>query len=154
MERLVVEPAQRMEKVASSALDTCPTHSGVVIPNVKASLSATGRWCRRCNRALDPACCPLPGPRSRRTQEHENRFWTSVAFCFSGALVFVPDSPVAVGQWSPVLGFLLVMLFTFSVHSYDRQVEPEKCSSSRSLGDPYLCPGPDFLCLVGLVDRS
>lgn len=55
-------------------------------------------------------------------QEHENRFWTILAFCFSGALVFVHDSPVAVGQWSPVLGFLLVMVFTFSVHSYDRQV--------------------------------
>ncbi|CAB1105563.1 unnamed protein product [Ectocarpus sp. CCAP 1310/34] len=54
-------------------------------------------------------------------QEHENRFWTTVAFCFSGALVFVHDSPVALGQWSPVLGFLFVMMFTFSVHSYDRQ---------------------------------
>lgn len=56
------------------------------------------------------------------SQEHENRFWTTVAFCFSGALVFVHDSPVALGQWSPVLGFLFVMMFTFSVHSYDRQV--------------------------------
>lgn len=46
-----------------------------------------------------------------------------MAFCFSGALIFVNDSPVAVGQWSPVLGFLLVMVFTFSVHSYDRQVQ-------------------------------
>lgn len=55
-------------------------------------------------------------------QEHENRFWTTVAFCFSGALVFVHDSPVALGQWSPVLGFLFVMMFTFSVHSYDRQL--------------------------------
>ena len=56
-------------------------------------------------------------------QEHENRFWTTVAFCFSGALVFVHDSPVALGQWSPVLGFLFVMMFTFSVHSYDRQAK-------------------------------
>lgn len=36
--------------------------------------------------------------------------------------MFVHDSPVALGQWSPVLGFLFVMMFTFSVHSYDRQV--------------------------------
>lgn len=56
------------------------------------------------------------------TQEHENRFWTSVAFCFSGALVFVYDSPVALGQWSPVLGFVFVTLFTYTVHSLDRQV--------------------------------
>ncbi|CAM9116602.1 unnamed protein product [Discosporangium mesarthrocarpum] len=55
-------------------------------------------------------------------QEHENRFWSLVAFCVSGALVFINDSPVAIGQWSPSLGFVLVAAFTFCIHSYDRQV--------------------------------
>lgn len=59
-----------------------------------------------------------------------------MAFCFSGALIFVHDSPVALGQWSPVLGFLFVMMFTFSVHSYDRQVCVCVCVCVYATGPP------------------
>jgi hypothetical protein len=55
-------------------------------------------------------------------QEFENRFWTLVGFVFSSCVVFIHDSPFAIGQWSPSAGFLLVSLFTFGIHSYDRHL--------------------------------
>lgn len=62
--------------------------------------------------------------------------------------MFVHDSPVAVGQWSPILGFIVVMMFTFSVHSYDRQVKIASgggCSSRHrfiGLGSRFPTEGP------------
>ena len=55
-------------------------------------------------------------------QEFENRFWTIFAFLFSSALFFANDSPIAVGQWSPSLGFVLVLSAGYGVHAYDRHL--------------------------------
>jgi len=53
-------------------------------------------------------------------QEYENRFWTIFALLFSTALFFAQDSPVAIGKYSPSLGFFGVLLASYSMHVYDR----------------------------------
>ncbi len=55
-------------------------------------------------------------------QEVENRFLTLLAFVFSSCLVFIHDSPLAIGHWSIGAGVLVVALVTFSVHTYDRHL--------------------------------
>ncbi len=55
-------------------------------------------------------------------QEFENRFWTLLAFVFSSCVVFINDSPFAIGRWSIGTGVLLVALATFCVHTYDRHM--------------------------------
>ncbi len=54
--------------------------------------------------------------------EFENRFVTLLSFVFSSCVVFINDSPLAIGRWSIGAGFLVVALVTFSVHTYDRHV--------------------------------
>ncbi|KAF4128224.1 hypothetical protein GN958_ATG22576, partial [Phytophthora infestans] len=61
-------------------------------------------------------------------QEFENRFWTGTAFLFSAAVVYIKDSPLAVGQWSSSLGLVLVFGFTASVHYFDRFLHRQKIS--------------------------
>jgi len=53
-------------------------------------------------------------------QEYENRFWTIFALLFSTALFFAQDSPVAIGKYSPSLGFFGVVLASYAMHVYDR----------------------------------
>ncbi|KAL3669481.1 hypothetical protein V7S43_005873 [Phytophthora oleae] len=61
-------------------------------------------------------------------QEFENRFWTGTAFMFSAAVLYIKDSPLAVGQWSSSLGLMLVFGFTSSVHYFDRFLHRQKIS--------------------------
>ncbi|RAW41172.1 hypothetical protein PC110_g2665 [Phytophthora cactorum] len=61
-------------------------------------------------------------------QEFENRFWTGTAFMFSAAVLYIKDSPLAVGQWSSSLGLVLVFGFTSSVHYFDRFLHRQKIS--------------------------
>jgi len=53
-------------------------------------------------------------------QEYENRFWTIFALLFSTALFFAQDSPIAIGKYSPSLGFFGVLLASYAMHVYDR----------------------------------
>lgn len=55
-------------------------------------------------------------------QEYENRFWTIFALLFSTALLFAQDSPVAIGKYSPSLGFCGVLFASYAMHVYDRYV--------------------------------
>ena len=52
--------------------------------------------------------------------EFENRFWTLMAFNLAVACSFAPDSPVRVDNSN--LAWCLIILFTFSVHNYDRHL--------------------------------
>lgn len=61
-------------------------------------------------------------------QEFENRFWTMTAFLFSSAMVYIRDSPLAVGQWNSTLGLFLVFSFTTSVHYFDRVLHRQEIS--------------------------
>ncbi|CAH0520280.1 unnamed protein product [Peronospora belbahrii] len=61
-------------------------------------------------------------------QEFENRFWTGTAFLFSAAVVYIRDSPLAVGQWNSTLGLVLVFGFTMSVHFFDRFLHRQEIS--------------------------
>ncbi|KAF4029068.1 hypothetical protein GN244_ATG19233 [Phytophthora infestans] len=61
-------------------------------------------------------------------QEFENRFWTGTAFMFSAALLYIKDSPLAVGQWNSTLGLVLVFGFTMSVHFFDRFLHRQEIS--------------------------
>lgn len=54
----------------------------------------------------------LPPP----SQEFENRFWTVLGFVGSTCMLFIPDSPFAIGQYSVTLGFVGVVLCTFGIH--------------------------------------
>jgi hypothetical protein len=51
-------------------------------------------------------------------QEFENRFWTVLGFVGSTCVLFIPDSPFAIGQWSVSAGFICVALCTFGIHRY------------------------------------
>mmetsp|Transcript_25958 Transcript_25958/g.54032 ORF Transcript_25958/g.54032 Transcript_25958/m.54032 type:complete len:1266 (-) Transcript_25958:28-3825(-) len=62
-------------------------------------------------------------------QEFENRFWTVFALMVSTTALFAADSPVAIGLWSPSLGFLGVITFGYIVHAYDRYLH--RASLSR-----------------------
>eukprot|EP00520_Triparma_pacifica_P007006 CAMPEP_0118651948 /NCGR_PEP_ID=MMETSP0785-20121206/11055_1 /TAXON_ID=91992 /ORGANISM="Bolidomonas pacifica, Strain CCMP 1866" /LENGTH=475 /DNA_ID=CAMNT_0006544429 /DNA_START=267 /DNA_END=1691 /DNA_ORIENTATION=+ len=53
-------------------------------------------------------------------QEFENRFWTVFALMLATAVFFARDSPLALGLWSPSLGFLSVLAFGYFVHVWDR----------------------------------
>ena len=55
-------------------------------------------------------------------QESENQFWTVMAFLTSMVLIFSPDSPLGIGQYSTMLGFLIAFSVAFAVHSYDRHL--------------------------------
>ncbi|KAG7377283.1 hypothetical protein PHYPSEUDO_011933 [Phytophthora pseudosyringae] len=61
-------------------------------------------------------------------QEFENRFWTGTAFMFSAAVLYIKDSPLAVGQWNATLGLVLVFGFTMSVHFFDRFLHRQEIS--------------------------
>jgi hypothetical protein len=61
-------------------------------------------------------------------QEFENRFWTMTAFVFSSAVVYVRDSPLAVGQWNSTLGLFIVFSFTTAVHFFDRFLHRQEIS--------------------------
>ncbi|KAE8968709.1 hypothetical protein PR002_g27662 [Phytophthora rubi] len=61
-------------------------------------------------------------------QEFENRFWTGTAFMFSAAVLYIKDSPLAVGQWNSTLGLVLVFGFTMSVHFFDRFLHRQEIS--------------------------
>ena len=68
-----------------------------------------------------------------RAQEFENRFWTIFALLFSTALFFANDSPVAVGRYSPSIGFLGVLISGFGMHAYDRHAHRIKLTRDHAL---------------------
>jgi hypothetical protein len=49
-----------------------------------------------------------------------------MAALFSTAFMFAHDSPVAIGRWSPSLGFSLVLVSAWGVHSYDRHLHRQR----------------------------
>ncbi|OWZ09163.1 hypothetical protein PHMEG_00018176 [Phytophthora megakarya] len=69
-------------------------------------------------------------------QEFENRFWTGTAFVFSAAVLYIKDSPLAVGQWNSTLGLVLVFGVTSSVHYFDRFLHRQKISRRPRLKEP------------------
>ncbi|TYZ66438.1 hypothetical protein PybrP1_002411 [[Pythium] brassicae (nom. inval.)] len=69
-------------------------------------------------------------------QEFENRFWTFTAFMFSSALLYIKDSPFAVGRWNASLGMLLVLFFTAGVHFLDRFIHRKEISRRPRLNPP------------------
>jgi len=66
-------------------------------------------------------------------QEYENRFWTIFALLFSTALFFAQDSPVAIGKYSPSLGFFGVILASYAMHVYDRYMHRIALSQQTKL---------------------
>ncbi|DAZ94935.1 TPA: hypothetical protein N0F65_012652 [Lagenidium giganteum] len=66
-------------------------------------------------------------------QEFENRFWTVTAFLFSTAVLYIKDSPLAVGRWNSSLGMLLVTSFTAGVHFFDRFIHRKAISRKPRL---------------------
>ena len=66
-------------------------------------------------------------------QEYENRFWTIFALLFSTALFFAQDSPVAIGRYSPSLGFFGVLLSGYAMHVYDRYIHRITLSQQTKL---------------------
>ena len=66
-------------------------------------------------------------------QESENRFWTIFALLFSTALFFAQDSPVAIGKYSPTLGFVGVILSSYGMHLYDRYMHRIALSQQTKL---------------------
>lgn len=76
-------------------------------------------------------------------QEFENRFWTFTAFMFSAALLYIKDSPFAVGRWNSTLGMFLVFFFTAGVHFLDRFIHRKEISRK-----PRLNPVRLAVCMV------
>uniref|UniRef100_A0A7S4ERR4 Uncharacterized protein n=1 Tax=Pseudo-nitzschia australis TaxID=44445 RepID=A0A7S4ERR4_9STRA len=66
-------------------------------------------------------------------QEYENRFWTIFAMLFSTALLFAQDSPVAIGKYSPSLGFVGVLVSSYAMHVYDRYMHRIALSQQTKL---------------------
>ena len=66
-------------------------------------------------------------------QEYENRFWTIFALLFSTALFFAQDSPVAIGNYSPSLGFFGVLFASYAMHVYDRYMHRIALSQQTKL---------------------
>ena len=54
--------------------------------------------------------------------EFENRFWTSIACLLAYNCVFTKDSPVKFPADQPVLGWTVVIVFTYLAHIYDRHL--------------------------------
>lgn len=54
--------------------------------------------------------------------EFENRFWTSMAFCFASACLFCKDSPLRFSEDRQGLAWCVVCLFAYFCHIYDRDV--------------------------------
>uniref|UniRef100_K3X1H4 Phosphatidate phosphatase APP1 catalytic domain-containing protein n=1 Tax=Globisporangium ultimum (strain ATCC 200006 / CBS 805.95 / DAOM BR144) TaxID=431595 RepID=K3X1H4_GLOUD len=69
-------------------------------------------------------------------QEFENRFWTFTAFMFSSALLYVKDSPFAVGRWNSGVGMFLVFFFTSGVHFFDRFIHRKEISRKPRVNQP------------------
>lgn len=55
-------------------------------------------------------------------QESENRFWTIFAVLLATVVFFAQDSPIPLGNWSPSLGFVSVVLSGYAMHTWDRIV--------------------------------
>ncbi|GLE00289.1 hypothetical protein PINS_up009016 [Pythium insidiosum] len=66
-------------------------------------------------------------------QEFENRFWTLTAFLFSTAVLYIQDSPIALGRWNATFGMLLVVSFTSGVHFLDRFLHRKEISRKPRL---------------------
>mmetsp|Transcript_31808 Transcript_31808/g.77208 ORF Transcript_31808/g.77208 Transcript_31808/m.77208 type:complete len:1234 (-) Transcript_31808:85-3786(-) len=68
-----------------------------------------------------------------QAQEYENRFWTILAMLFSTAVFFANDSPLAIGQYSISLGFVLVVMATYGAHLADRYMHRVDVSRETKL---------------------
>ena len=51
-----------------------------------------------------------------------------MALMVASTAVFTTDSPVAIGLWSPFLGFVFVLSFGWFVHAYDRYLHRREVS--------------------------
>lgn len=54
--------------------------------------------------------------------EFENRFWTTLAFCFSATCLFCKDSPLRFSEDRRGIAWSIVCLCTYLCHIYDRDV--------------------------------
>ena len=52
--------------------------------------------------------------------EFENRFWTFMAFLLARACLFSEDSPLMFPKDNPSLAWVVIIIFTFMAHNYDR----------------------------------
>eukprot|EP00547_Thalassionema_nitzschioides_P005819 CAMPEP_0194219164 /NCGR_PEP_ID=MMETSP0156-20130528/25329_1 /TAXON_ID=33649 /ORGANISM="Thalassionema nitzschioides, Strain L26-B" /LENGTH=1176 /DNA_ID=CAMNT_0038948731 /DNA_START=151 /DNA_END=3681 /DNA_ORIENTATION=- len=66
-------------------------------------------------------------------QESENRFWTIFAVLLATVVFFAKDSPIPLGNWSPSLGFVSVVLSGYAMHTWDRIVHRRDLSRQVSL---------------------
>lgn len=54
--------------------------------------------------------------------EFENRFWTFMAFALARTVLFCKDSPFQMSSENPISSWVIVVLFTFVAHNYDRHL--------------------------------
>lgn len=54
--------------------------------------------------------------------EFENRFWTLMACALAFACLFCCDSPIQLAHKEPALAWVIVFVFTFLAHNYDRHL--------------------------------
>jgi hypothetical protein len=54
--------------------------------------------------------------------EFENRFWTMMAFILATVCLFCKDSPLRFTEDRPGLAWLIVFVFSFLAHNYDRHL--------------------------------
>lgn len=54
--------------------------------------------------------------------EFENRFWTLMACALALTCLFCPDSPIQLSHKEPALAWVIVIVFTFLAHNYDRHL--------------------------------
>jgi len=71
--------------------------------------------------------------RFHSAQENENCFWTIIALFFSANLMFAKDSPLPLGVYSPTLGVICIVVFTYAVHLYDRHLHRVHLARANNL---------------------
>ena len=70
-------------------------------------------------------------------QEYENRFKTILVMLASTAILFAEDSPFAIGLYSSTIGLVLVVIFSFIMHAYDRHIHRAALSRPTKLRRSY-----------------
>ena len=65
--------------------------------------------------------------------EFENRFWTSMAFVFAIVCLFCPDSPIELATRNSILSGVIVVVFTFLAHNYDRHLQRRILSKTTNI---------------------
>lgn len=65
--------------------------------------------------------------------EFENRFWTFMAFVLATACLFCPDSPIQLATRNSILSGVIVVIFTFLAHNYDRHLQRRILSKTSNI---------------------